>query len=186
MEDRHLSLSEVAGLMGVSERTVRRWIKSGKLTAYKPGRDYRIPESSVREFVEDSEISPKGLRRSSLEPSLFNGLEDERREVIGTTWLAFVSRFVNRWDEKARTGNFDLGQLKEFVGVVDGLFETLPPWDEYGEDPQINATVWRLVDLLPQVSTAAEAKFKSADLKPIREKQAAQEAAFENITRRGA
>jgi excisionase family DNA binding protein len=65
MEDRHLSLSEVAGLMGVSERTVRRWIKSGKLRAYKPGRDYRIPESAVREFVEDSEISPKGLRRLS-------------------------------------------------------------------------------------------------------------------------
>ena len=51
--------------MGVSERTVRRWIKSGKLRAYKPGRDYRIPESAVREFVEDSEISPKGLRRLS-------------------------------------------------------------------------------------------------------------------------
>jgi excisionase family DNA binding protein len=78
MEDRQLSLSEVAGLMGVSERTVRRWIKSGKLRAYKPGRDYRIPETAVRTFVEESEISPKA-RRSSLEPSLFNGLEDERR-----------------------------------------------------------------------------------------------------------
>lgn len=80
MEERHLSLSEVAGLMGVSERTVRRWIHSGKLRAYKPGRDYRIPESAVRGFVEESEISPKALRRSSPEPSLFNGLEDERRE----------------------------------------------------------------------------------------------------------
>jgi excisionase family DNA binding protein len=79
MEGQHLSLSEVAGLMGVSERTVRRWIKSGKLRAYKPGRDYRIPESAVRAFVEDSEISPKAFRRSSLEPTLFNGPPPEAR-----------------------------------------------------------------------------------------------------------
>ena len=55
MEDRQLSLAEVAGVMGVSERTVRRWIKSGKLRAYKPGRDYRIPESALRAFVEESQ-----------------------------------------------------------------------------------------------------------------------------------
>jgi excisionase family DNA binding protein len=78
MEDRNLSLSAVAGTLGVSERTVRRWIQSGKLRAYKPGRDYRIPESALRELVEESEISPKGLS-SSLEPALFNGLGDEQR-----------------------------------------------------------------------------------------------------------
>lgn len=75
MDERTLSLSEVAGLMGVSERTIRRWIKAGKLRAYKPGRDYRIPESAVRALVEESEISPKVL----APPSLFNGLEEERR-----------------------------------------------------------------------------------------------------------
>lgn len=61
MEDRHLSLSEVAGSMGVSERTVRRWIKAGRLKAYKPGRDYRIPESALQKFMEESEIFPKAL-----------------------------------------------------------------------------------------------------------------------------
>ena len=81
MENRNLSLSTVAGSLGVSERTVRRWIQSGKLRAYKPGRDYRIPESAVRALVEESEISPKAPRRSSPEPSLFNGvLENERRD----------------------------------------------------------------------------------------------------------
>jgi excisionase family DNA binding protein len=59
MEDQTRSLSEVAGLMGVSERTVRRWIKGGRLKAYKPGRDYRIPEAGLQAFIEESEISPK-------------------------------------------------------------------------------------------------------------------------------
>jgi excisionase family DNA binding protein len=98
MEDRQLSLSEVAGLMGVSERTVRRWIKSGKLRAYKPGRDYRIPESAFREFVEESQISPKAHGRSSLEPSLFNGLEEERR----ASWEAAVDN-ARRLREGGRT-----------------------------------------------------------------------------------
>jgi excisionase family DNA binding protein len=185
MDDRHLTLSEVAGLMGVSERTVRRWIKSGKLRAYKPGRDYRIPEGAFRAFVAESEISPKA-RRSSLEPSLFNGYEDEHREDTEIYWLTFVNGFVNRWEDKARTGNFDLGRLKEFEDVVDGLLETLPPWSEYHEDVRINATVWRLFDLLPEVSKAAEAKFEADELKSIRERQAARTAALENITRRGA
>ncbi len=92
MEDRTLSLSEVAGLMGVSERTIRRWIKAGKLRAYKPGRDYRIPESALRQFVEESEISPKGLSRSPFEPPLFNGLEEERR-----TKLTEVENFIHEY-----------------------------------------------------------------------------------------
>jgi excisionase family DNA binding protein len=99
MEGQHLSLSEVAGLMGVSERTVRRWIKSGKLRAYKPGRDYRIPESAVRELVEKGEVSPKGLAPSP-EPSLFNGLEDERRTPPLQSWTALVSRVADRWEKE--------------------------------------------------------------------------------------
>ncbi len=68
--------------MGISERTARRWIKSGKLRAYKPGRDYWIPESALRELVEESEVHPKAERRSSLEPSFNDVLEDERRESV--------------------------------------------------------------------------------------------------------
>lgn len=68
MEERHLSLSEVARLMEVAERTVRRWIKSGKLRAYKPGRDYRIPESAIKELMEESEARPK-VESPSRRPS---------------------------------------------------------------------------------------------------------------------
>jgi excisionase family DNA binding protein len=87
MQERYLSLSESADALDISERTAYRWIKSGKLRAYKPGRDYRIPESAIKEAIEVSEISPKAQRRSSLEPSLFNGVEDERRRAELAKWL---------------------------------------------------------------------------------------------------
>jgi excisionase family DNA binding protein len=201
MEDRHLSLSEVSGSMGVSERTVRRWIKSGKLKAYKPGRDYRIPESAVREFVEESEVYPKAARRSSLEPSLFNGiLEEERREATYGPWRDFVNRFVDRWEKRIKEGTFDRGSLREFEEIVDDLLPTLtelgwqekeevPPeqWGDYEDNLKLSPAIGRLLfNLLPQVGAAAADKFKGSELEQIRQKRAEQEAALNAIVRRGA
>ncbi len=83
MEERHVPLSTVAGRLGVSERTVRRWIKAGKLRAYRPGRDFRIPESAVKEFVEESEIAPKA-EASPLQDPLFNGVSEQERRALET------------------------------------------------------------------------------------------------------
>jgi excisionase family DNA binding protein len=74
VEERHYSLSEVARILGKSERTIRRWIKLGTLRAYKPGRDFLIPESALRELMEESEV-PKA------EPPLpFNQVTEERED----------------------------------------------------------------------------------------------------------
>jgi excisionase family DNA binding protein len=132
MEDRHLSLSEVAGAMGVSERTVRRWIKSGKLRAYKPGRDYRIPVSAVRTFMEESEIAPKEQRRSSLEPSLLNGLKEERRhaelEQIRESYREEregVERYLVRWERWLETGGIPEEAIREFLMAARALYPVL-------------------------------------------------------------
>ena len=88
MEDRHLPLSTVAGRLGVSERTVRRWIKAGKLKAYRPGRDYRIPESALRALVEESEIDPKA--EAPPPPTLFNNAREERRDELMSSFTELV------------------------------------------------------------------------------------------------
>ncbi len=93
MEDQTRSLSEVAGLMGVSERTVRRWIKGGRLKAYKPGRDYRIPEAGLRAFIEESEISPK-VQSPQLE-----------REAVARDYVAARVEWCERVMEKTE-GDF--------------------------------------------------------------------------------
>ena len=71
--ERHLTLKEARGELGVSERTIHRWIKSGKLKSYKPGRDHRIPESAIRKVIEESEVYPK------VQASLWPEEEPERR-----------------------------------------------------------------------------------------------------------
>ena len=80
MEERHLSLAEAAERLGISERTARRWIKAGKLRAYKPGRDYWIPERALTELIEESKVSPKA--EAPPPPTLFNGAREERREEL--------------------------------------------------------------------------------------------------------
>jgi excisionase family DNA binding protein len=105
MDERYLSLVEACEVLGKSERTLYRWIKSGKLRAYKPGRDYEIPESAIREMRERSEVSPKAESRSSLEPSLFNGPEDERHTATireGVHLKGYVSSCLDRWERVAR------------------------------------------------------------------------------------
>lgn len=88
MEERHLSLSEAADALNISERTAYRWIKSGKLRAYKPGRDYWIPESAIQQVIEESVVLPKEEVRSSLEPTFNDALVEEGR----ARWEAAVLR----------------------------------------------------------------------------------------------
>jgi excisionase family DNA binding protein len=93
MEDRYLSLTEARDALGISERTAYRWIKAGKLRAYKPGRDYRIPESAIEEAIQaGGEVHPKVESPSSLEPTFNDVLEDERREDVYDMVLAAARR----------------------------------------------------------------------------------------------
>lgn len=49
--EKHFTIRQVADALQLSERTIRRWIKSGKLYAIEfPGRfgsEYRIPRSAL-------------------------------------------------------------------------------------------------------------------------------------------
>lgn len=50
------SIKEVADFLGVSRKTVLRWIRSGKLRAFKlgGGRFWRIRERDLKRFVSNS------------------------------------------------------------------------------------------------------------------------------------
>ena len=58
----YLTLQEVALAVKVSESTVRRWVRSGELAAFKVGGrgQIRVHPSDVRAFVERGRIEPTG------------------------------------------------------------------------------------------------------------------------------
>ncbi len=47
-EPEMLTVAEVAALLRVSEKSVREWVKSGRLPAIRIGKVIRIPRSSVQ------------------------------------------------------------------------------------------------------------------------------------------
>jgi excisionase family DNA binding protein len=123
--------------MGVSERTVRRWIKAGRLKAYKPGRDYRIPEAGLRVFIEESEISPKDPAPLQLEleeqggaNTLVLGAEPHYNafEAFGRILASSWKDELEEWDKKIpaeTTPNlFDTGRLLEWVVGIGGTKRT--------------------------------------------------------------
>jgi excisionase family DNA binding protein len=77
MEERRLSLKEAQAELGISERTIHRWIKSGKLKSFKPGRDHQIPESAIRKVLQESEVYPK-----VQSPLPFNDVAGSETELL--------------------------------------------------------------------------------------------------------
>lgn len=51
-----LTIAEIAETLRVSNRTVRNWIDSGKLKAFKFGLQYRINKEDFEEFIKNSEV----------------------------------------------------------------------------------------------------------------------------------
>lgn len=48
------TIDEIAELLKISYLTVFRWVKAGKLSAYKVGKQYRIDVQDLNNFLEKS------------------------------------------------------------------------------------------------------------------------------------
>ena len=63
--ERHLTVAEVAELLGTTERFPRRLIAERRIRFVRVGRHVRIPESAVREFIAAGLVEPLTRSRPS-------------------------------------------------------------------------------------------------------------------------
>lgn len=61
MNDQFYSLQEVADMLKVRYLTIFRWARSGKLAAYKFGKQYRVSAETLQEFINASKVKGSGL-----------------------------------------------------------------------------------------------------------------------------
>ncbi|WP_030383133.1 MULTISPECIES: excisionase family DNA-binding protein [unclassified Streptomyces] len=66
MNDRYLSVDQVAELLGTSVRFPRRLIEERRIRYVKVGRHVRIPESAVRDYIASHTVEPMRLRRRTV------------------------------------------------------------------------------------------------------------------------
>jgi len=62
--ERHLTVAEVAELLGTTERFPRRLIAERRIRFVRVGRHDRIPESAVRELIAEGLVEPLPRPRS--------------------------------------------------------------------------------------------------------------------------
>ncbi|MEU6536383.1 helix-turn-helix domain-containing protein [Streptomyces sp. NPDC047000] len=64
MNERYLSVDEVAEVLGTTVRFPRRLIEERRITYVKVGRHVRIPESALREYIAANTVQPRRCRAS--------------------------------------------------------------------------------------------------------------------------
>ncbi|MET9700675.1 excisionase family DNA-binding protein [Streptomyces sp. NPDC006529] len=62
MNERFLSVVQVAELLGTTVRFPRRLVEERRITYVKVGRHVRIPESAVREYLVANTVEPRRRR----------------------------------------------------------------------------------------------------------------------------
>lgn len=50
-KDDYYSIEEVSRMLKVAYLTVYRWVRAGKLVAYKAGKQYRVTKSDLKSFM---------------------------------------------------------------------------------------------------------------------------------------
>ena len=68
MSEKYLSKQEAAAVLGVHERTIARYLLAGKLKGAKMGKAWKISESDIKAFYEQTkEETAKALNRDTKE-----------------------------------------------------------------------------------------------------------------------
>ena len=117
--ERFLSTEEVAERLQVDEQTVRRWIKSGKLEAFKPGREWRIAPAAFEALLE-SYGSPKV--QAPLSPA---EAPEERREQPAErdTLATTIIRRLSSWGRETAESSTESSTLVRGLKVLGDVFD---------------------------------------------------------------
>lgn len=59
MQEKTYTINEVAAMLQVNRKTVRKLIESGKLAAFRVGREYRITLDALRDYIHREQVVPK-------------------------------------------------------------------------------------------------------------------------------
>ena len=116
-----MDVTDAARALGVSERTIRRWLRAGRLSGYRVGRRIRIPENAVREAVAPyGTDGPPDARADAETDPILRFLRDPARRRARREAAA---RVMDRIAEMA-------GQPKSFEDTAVGLMRAVRKEEE--------------------------------------------------------
>ena len=132
-EERLLSLEDVADRLQVSDQSVRRWIKAGKLAAYKPGLEWRIRPSDLEDFLETRSYPKVQAPLPSDDP------QAERRTDASPTAgeITAIRRWLSYLEQRLSEGNLTREEIAHDIDAARafgiGKYPALYPTDLVGD-----------------------------------------------------
>ena len=122
-----LKIVEVGRELGLSEPTVRRYLKTGKIPSVFIGGRYRVRRSALEEFVRRSEVRPVGAQAPLVEESrpeeAFRLVGGVVKDENGHQWFRWVVKWNTPEDERGQYREI----LAELIPGADYDEETLTP-----------------------------------------------------------
>ncbi len=118
-----MTVADVARVCGVTERTVRRWLREGRLPALRVGGRVRIPGHAVRELA-----APYGAGPHEPADSWWESLRDPRR--LAAVDERRIARAVSLMDLVRGMSVADGSRPDAADLVREGRHEQDARWDE--------------------------------------------------------
>ncbi len=107
-QGRVLTTAQAAALLGVHQRTLRRYLSWGLLTYHRlPGGHYRIPEESVADFLHEAEVGVRRAWRQAVSADAPRKVRQSNRQR-GARVSPSRRRF--RLGEDSSTATYDLSR----------------------------------------------------------------------------
>jgi excisionase family DNA binding protein len=150
----YLKIPEVARRLDVSEPTVRRMVKGGKLPSVFVGGAYRVSETDLEKYLEEARVVPGGGLGKAQSP-LPEAEQRAARQHEGLVGLHEATTRLGR-NVAASFANFrkaDLERLGIFYELYASLAKMRGRRDIWGRDPEDLAEA---IDQLEAAATLVE------------------------------
>jgi excisionase family DNA binding protein len=119
----YVKIPELARRLDVSEKTARRYVKTGVLPSRFIGGAYRVRIEDLAKFIEDAKVEPgKVLAAPSPQPPLFSGSEtqEERRAIEA------LNGHLDRLDAALMRGELDKTAATVHLYIIQVVGPTIP------------------------------------------------------------
>ncbi|GEM_PF-832658 len=129
----YLKIPEVARRLDVSEPTVRRMVKGGKLPSVFVGGAYRVSEEDLEAYLESAKVVPGKESAPPHPQQSFNGLLEGERRASSIFSGALITIAERLEDIEPPQSLADV--LKRF-GILEVLNDVAEPLDKLANDPK--------------------------------------------------
>ncbi|MFP7478491.1 helix-turn-helix domain-containing protein [Terribacillus saccharophilus] len=106
------TITEICNLLDVSVETVRRWIRSGDLTAEKNGKSYLVKKSDLKNYLS---------KKHSQNSPLLKVIEEKKGTELVQTYMEKVNGLIGREENKGE--NTNTSHIQEIYRVEEQILK---------------------------------------------------------------